>query len=210
MNEKIPEKTLYRFALLYRYLQESMQQGIKRISSRILSSQLGSTSDSIRKDINYLGEVGEIGAGYDVVRLKSAIEDACGYTKRQRVAVCGLGKIGSAFLGNPDFEKAGFDIVAGFDSSINVLETLRTKVPLFPASEMSDRLKRLNVTIGIIAVPPVAAQDCAMRFVAGGVVALVNFASATVSVPEKNVFVRNFDIIGELRYISSIVSRKPE
>ncbi len=206
MTRKIPVKTLHRFSMIYCCLLESLAAGVSRISSRILGSQLGSTADSIRKEINYLGEVGDVGSGYDVAKLAGRISDVCGFEKRRTVAIAGLGKVGSALLENPEFENAGFDIVAGFDSNTNILETLTSKVPLYPASELTDWVKKLNIEIGIIAVPPSAAADCAARFVAGGVSGLVNFSSTTVAVAQKGIIVRNLDMICELRFINSLMT----
>ena len=60
---------------------------------------------------------------------------------------------------------------------------------------------RLNVRIGIIAVPKEAAQAVADELAAGGVRAIWNFAPVHLSLPE-NIAVKNEDMAASLAILS--------
>ena len=63
-------------------------------------------------------------------------------------------------------------------------------VEVLPISKLENISKRLKINIGIITVPPKAAQEVADQMVRGGVMAIWNFAPVSLQVPPK-VIVRN-------------------
>ena len=69
----IPEKTIKRLSLYYRYLHFLSQQGTVNISSRSLAELLDAKPSQIRKDLSYFGEFGKTGTGYNVPELKKQI-----------------------------------------------------------------------------------------------------------------------------------------
>ena len=71
----------------------------------------------------------------------------------------------------------------------------------FPADELARLVRRLNVLIGIIAVPKEAAQGVADELIRGGVRAIWNFAPVHLNVPE-NIAVKNEDMAASLAILS--------
>ena len=61
MNVNIPQPTLIRLCGIYQFLSVMEKDGILRISSNELEKKIGIPSHTIRKDINYLGEIGNTG-----------------------------------------------------------------------------------------------------------------------------------------------------
>ena len=59
----------------------------------------------------------------------------------------------------------------------------------------------MKIRIGIITVPPEQAQAVCDQLVSGGVLAIWNFSSAHLNVPE-NVLVRNEDLAASLAILS--------
>ena len=62
----------------------------------------------------------------------------------------------------PLLAEGEFRIVAGFDSNISKVETIKTAVSVFPAHDIPDVVKRMGIELGIIAVPPARAQEVAV------------------------------------------------
>ena len=74
-------------------------------------------------------------------------------------------------------------------------------VQVFDAAETSRLVRRLNVLIGIIAVPKEAAQQVADELVEGGVRAIWNFAPANLVLPQ-GIAVKNEDMAASLAILS--------
>jgi len=116
MNQrKISESTVRRLSLYLRLLREARPNGTRVLSSRELAERTGTTSAQVRKDLNFFGSFGKRGRGYDVDELERTLAQILGLQRRWRVALIGVGKIGSALLGYGDLARRGFDIVAAFD-----------------------------------------------------------------------------------------------
>ena len=154
----IPKPTISRLCLLYRFLDEMTAEGVTSISSSQIGERLGLNSHNVRKDIGYLGDVGTLGAGYDVARLKQAIADSLGLNVPHNACVVGLGRLGMAILSFDLFAQHGYTIVAGFDSNINKLETMRTEIDVFPSYMIPDVVRRRGIELAVLAVPAGVAQ----------------------------------------------------
>ncbi len=203
MAKKTSTASIERLCSLYRALIELEGQSDSRVSSSKLGKLLGIAPHNIRKDINSLGEQGETGAGYDVGRLKTALEKKLGLDHTRRVAVVGLGRLGRAVLEHEQLAESGFDIVAGFDSNINRLETIRTDVRLYHADEISSVVRKEEIDLGIVTVPSKAAQETADRLIRGGVTGIVNFSPKVIVSGRSEVTVSNIDLVGRLRFLTA-------
>jgi redox-sensing transcriptional repressor len=202
MIDQIPQPTLIRLCGIHQFLCVLEREGISSISSPELEKKIGVPSHTIRKDINYLGEIGCIGSGYDVAKLKNHIAEKLHFFTDQKTCIVGLGHLGLAMLYSPKRAGEGFSIVAGFDSNVNKLETIKTSIPLFPSHEIPDVVRRMAIEIAIIAVPPQSAQEVTARLVEGGIKGIVNFAPTIINPDKEGVFVRNIDIAVECRILS--------
>lgn len=210
MDKKIPGPSIQRLSLIYRYLEEIEEAGEKNVFSSQLGKELGITAHSIRKDISFLGEVGNTIAGYDVSKLKELIYNKLGLGRPMKVCIVGLGRLGSALLKSDRISSGSYDLVAGFDKNINTLELLRTKVPLYPAYEITDVVKSKSIDLGFITVPRDAAQDAADRLIKGGIRGIVNFAPVMIKTNNPSVFIRNIDVLAELRLLTAFLGLDQE
>jgi len=203
-KKEIPLPTLARLLSVYRLLDQYEQEKVASVSSTEIGARLGIKPDSIRKDVSYLGEVGNFGGGYEVVRLKAHIGTKLDLERGRKLCVIGLGPLGSAILNDADLRKRGFVIVAGFDSNINKIETITSSVELHPAHEIAEVVRRKSIDIGVIAVPGKAAQEAANRLVEGGVKGIINFTSCAVRTAP-GVMVRTIDFLGECALLSTLM-----
>jgi redox-sensing transcriptional repressor len=186
------------------------KEGISRISSPELEKKIGMPSHTIRKDINYLGEIGNTGSGYDVVRLKDHIAQKLAFEAGQKACIVGLGHLGLAILNSPAMNGGDFTIVAGFDSNVNKIETITSSVPLFPSYEIAEIVKKSGIALAIVTVPPQSAQEVCDRLVDGGIKGIVNFAQTIIRPKREGVFIRNIDITVECRILSVLARNQSD
>jgi redox-sensing transcriptional repressor len=203
MITKIPTPTIERLCAIYHILEQLEESKKDSVSSTELGKQLGINANSIRKDISFIGDIGNCRAGYSVSKLKVHLSEKLNLNKKKTTCIVGLGRLGVTLLNNERLLESGFGIAAGFDSNINKIETIQTSVPLYPANEIAMIVKREKVEIGILAVPAFAAQESAKRLIDGGIRAIVNFSSAVIR-PYGGVCVRNVDLVGEFRIVSAM------
>jgi redox-sensing transcriptional repressor len=203
----IPNPSVERLCRLLALCQELAADGVVSVSSRQLAGRLGVTAEIVRKDINYLGDTGRAGVQYSPQRLRGQIADVLGLDGVRPACVVGLGRLGSALLHYERLMEGGVRVVAGFDTSVNLLETIRTPVPVYAAREIPDVVRRERIEVGLLAVPAPAAQASAEALVAGGVSGILNFAPVVVQVNMPGVVVRNVDIVNELRVVLAVRSQ---
>lgn len=208
MKKKTPQSTVIRLCSLYQLLCSLDEDGSKRISSSELEELTGIPSYIIRKDISFIGEVGETGKGYGILKLKQHILNSLGFNRERKACIVGLGRLGLAIIQRPILAQGEFRIVAGFDSNINKVETINTSVAVFPSSEIRDVVNRLGIELGIIAVPTASAQKAADRLMEAGVRGILNFAPVIIKPKSADCIVRNIDIAGELRILSVMMGLK--
>ncbi|MBN1981164.1 MAG: redox-sensing transcriptional repressor Rex [Chitinivibrionales bacterium] len=203
MARRLSLPALERLCTTYRLLQDLMNVDKGWISSKELGVLLGVGAHLVRKDINILGEIGNTRAGYNVRVLHSFIEKRLQLQIKRQACIIGLGKLGSACLASDVFASAGYPIVAGFDADAALLKSIQTSIPVFLADECAEVVKRLNIELGIIAVPKDAAQKVAEQLVAGGVKGIVNFTPAIIVSMPKQVHVIQMDLQHAFMVLSS-------
>jgi redox-sensing transcriptional repressor len=206
MTPKLPDPTIIRLSSIYQLLCNLEKIGVKKVSSTELGKQAGVPSHTIRKDINFFGEIGNTGSGYEVTRLKDHIAQNLGFGPAKKACVVGLGRLGFAIIQTPVLAHGEFAIVAGFDSNINKLETIKTSIGLFPSYDIPEMVGKMGIELGIIAVSPEGAQEAADRLVDGGVRGIVNFTSAVITPKTNGVRIRQVDLANELRILSAMIT----
>ena len=208
MTKNISQPTVIRLCSIYRLLRGLEKDGLKKISSAELEEMTGIPSHTIRKDISFIGEVGETGKGYEVSKLKQHLLNNLGFNRERKACVVGLGRLGSTIMQRPILAEGEFRVVAGFDSNINKVETTKASIAVFPSNEMPDVVKRMGIELGIIAVPPASAQKAADCLMEAGVKGILNFAPVIIKPKSADGIVRNIDIAGELRILSVMMETK--
>jgi redox-sensing transcriptional repressor len=203
MKKQIPIPSIERLSAIYMMLEEMEAEGVEKVSSKEIAARIGAQSHNVRKDINYFGEIGNARAGYVAKKLKAHLSAKLGFNKPKKACVVGIGRLGAAILFYNRLAARGFSLVAGFDSNVNKLETLQTEIPLFPAHEITEVVRRKAIELAALAVPAAAAQEAAGKLIEGGIKGIVNFTPFVIK-PPKGVFVRNMDLVGEFRVLSAL------
>ena len=207
---KVPEATIRRLSRYSRCLEELEEKGEKVVSSAQLANKCMVNSAQVRKDLAYFGEFGIRGVGYYVKDLLNDIKRILGLNKEWRMAVIGMGNLGSALLSYKDFLKQNYKIVAAFDIVPpkvigRVSEKLGKPVEVLHINRIRDVARERRIEIGIITTPPSEAQGVANLLVEAGVRGILNFAPAQITTPEgfvvKNVFFTT--VLDNLAYLLS-------
>ena len=207
---KVPEATIRRLSRYSRCLEEMEEKREKVVSSAQLANKCAVNSAQVRKDLAYFGEFGIRGVGYYVKDLLSDIKRILGSNKEWRMAVIGMGNLGSALMSYKDFLKQNYKIVAAFDIDPpkvigRVSEKLGKPVEVLHISRVKEVAKERKIEIALIATPPSEAQGVAQLLVEAGIKGILNFAPAQITVPEgyviKDVFFTT--ILDNLAYLLS-------
>jgi redox-sensing transcriptional repressor len=165
---------------------------------------LGVGAHNIRKDIGSISNACSGRRGYGVEQLRECIARRFGFGRRHRACVAGLGRLGRALLRDGQHIFSGLEIVAAFDSDVNLVETISSDVPVYPSYDITETVKRLGIDMAILAVPEANAQECADRLIKGGVKGIMNFTPERIKTGD-GVKVRDIDIAGELRTLSALM-----
>ncbi len=200
----IPAATVSRLPVYLRALHAVATRGVTRVSSDELAGASGVRPTQLRKDLSHLGSLGVRGVGYDVGRLTALLTGALGLNRTWPVAIVGMGNLGRALAAYSGFATEGFDVVALLDrdpalAGEHVGDLPITRMPTGGA--LAAFVRRLGIAIGVIATPAESAQGVADQLVGAGVEAILNFAPAALSLPER-VSVRRVDLATELHVLA--------
>ncbi|GGS22161.1 MULTISPECIES: redox-sensing transcriptional repressor Rex [Actinokineospora] len=205
----IPEAAVARLAVYLRVLSGLQEQGAGTVSSEELAVAAGVNSAKLRKDLSYIGSYGTRGVGYEVAVLIEEIERILGLTRKHSVAVVGIGNLGHALANYGGFPGRGFPVSALFDIDADLIGVPVGGIPVDHIDDITRVCAEREVSIGVIATPPPAAQGVCDRLVAAGVQCILNFAPVVLQVPD-HVEVRKVDLAVELQVLSFHVARRAD
>ncbi|RJQ78079.1 redox-sensing transcriptional repressor Rex [Pseudonocardiaceae bacterium YIM PH 21723] len=205
----IPEAAVARLAVYLQVLSEAAAQDTAVISSEELAAAAGVNSAKLRKDLSYIGSYGTRGVGYDVETLIQEIGRTLGLTRKHSVAVVGLGNLGHALANYGGFPGRGFPVSALFDVDPDLIGIKLGGLPVDHIDDIPEVCGTRDVTVGVIATPPGAAQEVCDRLVRAGVRCILNFAPVVLQVPD-DVEVRKVDLAVEMQILSFHVARRAD
>lgn len=158
---------------------KALPENARCISATSVASALGLGEVQVRKDLSAVCGSGKPKTGYEVAKLREALEAALGIYRACEAVIVGAGKLGSALLGYKGFSEYGITISHAFDTdSTKFSENVR------PLEELPSYCRLRQIEIGIITVPHDAAQETADFLIKSGVRAIWNFSSARLNVPD--------------------------
>jgi redox-sensing transcriptional repressor len=200
-RRRIPEATVARLPVYLQILAEQSEAGMDSISSEGLADLAGVNAAKVRKDLSYLGSYGTRGVGYEVGYLVFQIRRELGLDHDWPVVIVGAGNLGQALAGYGGFGERGFPVAGIVDVDAAKIDTVVGGARVRHLDELPQIVGSKQVSIGVIATPPGAAQDAADRLVRAGVTSILNFAPVVLAVPA-GVSVRKVDLAVELQILS--------
>ena len=197
--------TVNRLSVYLRSLRQLLDLGVEKVSSQQLARRFHLSSTQIRKDLAQFGEFGTRGVGYDVAQLAAHLEDLLGLGRIHRLAIVGMGNVGTALARFPAFNSGAFQVVAAFDNDPAKVGQRVGAVVVRSTSDLVAVSQRTAAEIGVVAVPAEAAPATFEALVRAGVRAVLNFAPATLP-PRPGVRVKNVDLRIQLEELAFSLS----
>lgn len=203
----IPKATLIRLPFYLRALYVFEDEGYDVISSDQIARAIGTNSAQTRKDFSFLGEFGRRGVGYKVTYLIRHLEKFLGVTRKRRVVLVGVGRLGSALLNTEGLRKRGFEIIAAFDVDPEKIGRIEGGVPVYDFRKFGEIIGNGKIDIAILTVPAKEAQKVVDVIVSHGVKSILNFVPMPLRVP-KDVIYRTVCIAAEMQLLSYYLKNK--
>jgi redox-sensing transcriptional repressor len=201
LKRRISESTIHRLSLYLRALSVLEKEGHETISSKELAKREKLTPAQVRKDLSFFGSFGTRGLGYPVNELRQKISSILGIDRTWRVALFGVGNIGSALVSYKEFARQGFHIVKLFDNDQRKIGSNHKGIIISDARRMEEEINAAQIEIAVVAVPAPVAQYIVDDIVKSGIKAILNFAPINLKVPD-DVYLRNENMSMELEYLS--------
>lgn len=176
MMGEISRATMGRLPEYLRYL-KGLAPSERTVSAAQISRALALGEVQVRKDLSSTCGEGRPKVGYDARVLRQAVERALGAQNGCEAVIVGAGRIGMALMEFGGFAEYGIEIHRAFDVAPDL-----GGEKVLPLKELTPYCVLHQVEIGIITVPPGAAQQAADLLIAGGVRAIWCFAPVRLKV----------------------------
>jgi redox-sensing transcriptional repressor len=199
--DRIPAAVVKRLSLYSRVLTDLEMSNVEKISSQELAEYLGLNSAQVRKDLAYFGQFGVPGFGYYVGDLRSNLKRILRTDREVRVALIGVGNLGTALVSYGGFSRQGFKILIAFDADRRKVGSMRGNIEVHHIDDLEARLTETPVDIAVLAVPAEACQAIADRVVQAGVTGILNFVPKRLALPPQ-VKVHYVDLAIEMESLS--------
>ena len=201
VKKRISESTIHRLSQYYRALSVLEKENYETVSSKELAKREKLTPAQVRKDLSFFGSFGTRGLGYPVKELRTQIASILGLDRSWRVALVGVGNIGSALVSYKEFAKQGFQIVKLLDNDQRKIGSNHKGLTISDIRNLMTELTEAKVEMVILAVPATVAQYIVDDVIRAGIKAILNFAPVNLKVAE-DVYLRNENMSMELEYLS--------
>lgn len=198
--------TVRRLATYHHEMCRLKLAGRETVSSTELAERLELEPVQVRKDLSRTKVTGTPRVGFQVNEVIPAIEEFLGWDDASRAVLVGVGSLGEALLGYDGFSNYGLNIVSAFDVDEGKVGYEIRGYKVQPMDELLETVTRLNLQVGIVAVPDIAAQEVVDLLVEAGIRGIWNFAPVTPRVPE-GVVLQNEDLAAGLAVLSVQLSK---
>ena len=203
----LPEKTIERLSQYRRTLLNCQANGQTHIFSHELAALLNITAVQVRRDIMFLGYTSVQRKGYDIMDLVSVIGTLLDNNEVLKVAIIGMGHLGTAITAYFKGKRAKLDIVAAFDIDPAKIGKTIAGVKCYAKDQLPEVFEEMNISIGVITVPPENAADVAEKLVKAGVKGILNFTTVPLNVSSQ-VYLEEYDMVTSLEKVAYYVKKQ--
>ncbi|MCM3705354.1 MULTISPECIES: redox-sensing transcriptional repressor Rex [Cytobacillus] len=206
---KIPQATAKRLPLYYRFLKNLHSSGKQRVSSAELSEAVKVDSATIRRDFSYFGALGKKGYGYNVNYLLGFFRKTLDQDELTKVALVGVGNLGTAFLNYNFLKNNNTKIEVAFDVDESKVGTKIGDVPVHHMDDLEEVIVKNNIQVAILTVPAPPAQAITDRMVNAKIKGILNFTPARLTLPS-SIRIHHIDLAVELQSLVYFLKNYPE
>lgn len=182
-NKQIPNIVIGRLPQYLRSLQRMMREGRTITSSQELGERLGISAAQIRKDLSQFGEFGKQGTGYSIPYLAEQIQKILHVDHEWEIVIVGAGDMGSAIARYKGFTDRGFVVKAIYDNDPDKIGTQVGSFTVHDIRNLGEEIRKQNIRVAMIAAPANFAQSVADQLVEAGILAILNYAPISLTVP---------------------------
>ncbi len=180
---KLSRASVQRFSLYLRHLERWNQEGLDVVSSSQLGDALGINDAQVRKDLAYLGNLGQPGIGYYTQELIAALRFRLGVDRTWTSVIIGVGNLARALLRYRGFTQQGFQFVGLFDADPQKIGQEVDGLEVYPPEKLAEVIAATKAELAVVAVPAENAQQVADALVAAGIKGILNFAPIMLKLP---------------------------
>ena len=209
MDKKVSASVVNRLPRYYRYLNDLVEGGIERISSKELSEKMDVTASQIRQDLNCFGGFGQQGYGYNVKMLRDEIAKILGLDQGYTAVLVGAGNMGRTFAINTKFESRGFKLIGIFDTDPKKIGTTLTRYTIMDYKNIKEFIKDNQPEMAILTVPKHVMNQVAEELMDYGIKAFMNFSYNELSTRD-DIAVENVHLGDSLMRLSYKLLEKKE
>ena len=207
----IPYATIERLALYARCLRHLKENGVKNVSSYIISAEVRTTPEQVRKDLSYFGKFGKTGEGYNVDKLLKKIEKILKPKRKVNIAIIGVGALGTALARFKGFKEVGYEVKALFDIDPKKIDKQIDGVAVSHIDKFREIVDKEKIEIVILSVPKEVIKDIEDIIVKSKVKGVLNFVPITLQLKtRRKIFVLDVDLTQKLYIISYLIKNKWE
>ena len=202
--KNFPQKTLLRLSLYRRTLLNLHSEGKYFIYSHQLAEILHLTPEQVRNDLMLLGYSTSARKGYDIQLLIDSISNFIGIDQSVRIALIGIGNLGTAIIGYISCNRTNHKIIAAFDKDPKKVDKLFMGIQCYNVERLEEIIRSQNITLAIITTNKDAAQEITDSLSRAGIKAIINFTSLPLKV-NKDIHLEQHDILASLEKIAYFV-----
>lgn len=178
-----PPATVARLVVYVRVLDEFAVRDVDVTSSDAIAEAAGVSAFQVRKDLSYVGPLGQRGKGYDVHKLRTRLRIAIGLDEDFPVVIVGMGRLGQALADYPNLGGLGARVVAAFDADPAKIGARVGAWTVRAPSEMADVTRAHGVRTAFLTVPGSRAASAARAIARAGIPGILNFSSSVIEAP---------------------------
>jgi len=204
---KLPERTIERLSEYRRTLLSCLEKGKTHIYSHELANLHSITAVQVRRDIMLIGYSTTLKKGYDVKALIEVISHIIDTEEGLNAAVIGIGNLGRAITSYLNGKRTKLKIAASFDTDPEKANRIISGVKCYPMSELNQIVKDLNISIGILTVPPESAALVAETLIMAGIKGILNYTSTPLNITP-TVFLEEYDMITSIEKVAYYVKQR--
>lgn len=201
-RDRVSLSVIKRLPRYYRFLDDLLQQGATRISSRELAEMMQLTASQIRQDLNCFGGFGQQGYGYNVEVLRQEIANILGLNRHTKTVLIGAGNLGRTIGRHMDFESSGFSLIGVFDSDPEVVGRSLRNIQIQHMDELETFCKEHNPQAAVLCLPQQAAAEVASTAISYGIKNFWNFSHYDLALTFSDITVENVHLGDSLMTLS--------
>jgi redox-sensing transcriptional repressor len=180
---KLSRASVQRFSLYLRHLERWNAEGLQIVSSSQLGDALGINDAQVRKDLAYLGNLGQPGIGYYTQEVITVLRHRLGVDRKWPAVVVGVGNLARALLRYGGFTQQGFQFVGLFDADPEKVGQNVEGLEIHAPDRLPEVIAQTKAELAVVAVPADKAQQVADALVAAGIKGILNFAPVMLKLP---------------------------